>query len=144
MAELPRYRDGHAVVAAIRVFESRAGRPPAAEEIAELLQWHPDKTRVVIRGLLELGALRDFESPYDVRYEVMDHLALEKLSDDEKGPGFADELAEFEKEKAQEQSELERVFEEDGPDAATQRRVGSLDNQFAEFRKSQKKNPFGS
>ena len=144
MAEAPRYRDGHAVAAAVRVVEAREGRPPTVDEIAETLGWHPDKTSVVVRALSELGILSLLENPYDVRYEIRDHLALEKLEDDEGNAGFADELAAFQDKVEEEQAALESVFDSGEPLQEQKKRVRDLDAEFEQFRKGKPDNPFRS
>jgi len=143
MSEAPRYRDGHAVVAAVRVHEVKEGRPPTSEEVAALLGWHPDLASVVTRSLVDLGVLRPFQSPYDVRYEVRDHLALEKLEDDDTGSGFAQELDEFAARTQSEHDRLAQILESGETDRARQERVESLDQAFKAFRKDKPSDPFG-
>ena len=143
MAEAPRYRDGHAVVAAVRVHEMREGRPPTSSELAQLLGWHADLAGVVTRALCELGILKQLASPYDVRFEIRDHLALEKLEDDDNQAGFAAELDSFAKAKEHEQESLATFFETGEAEKAREKRVEELDSAFRDFRRGKKPlNPF--
>jgi hypothetical protein len=138
MAEAPSYRNGHAVVAAVRVHELREGRPPTGAEIAALLGWHPDLAGVVTRSLTELGILKTLTSPYDVRYEVLDHLALERLSDEDDQAGFAQELDSFAQAKEQEHERLAAFFQSGEAEKARQERSDELDSAFRDFRKGHK------
>lgn len=142
MSEAPRYRDAHAVVAAVRVHETKEGRPPTSEEVALLLGWHPDLASVVTRSLVDLGVLRAFQSPYDVRYELRDHLALEKLEDEDSGPGFAQELDDFAARTRNEHDRLAQMFESGEAERSLQERVDSLDEAFRAFRKDKRSDPF--
>jgi hypothetical protein len=144
MAEAPRYRDGHAVVAAVRVHEAKLGRPPTSPEIAQLLGWHVDQASVVTRALSELGILKALQSPYELRYEVRDHLALEKLEDDAQGSGFASELESFAQAKEAEQERLASFFQSGEAEKSRERKAEELDSAFRDFRRGKKPfNPFG-
>jgi hypothetical protein len=145
VAERPGYENGHLVVAALRIFEAREGRPPTVAEVAALLPWHVDKVSVVVRSLVEMGAMRALESPYEARYEIAEHLKLEELERQEQGAGFADELAAFAAEKATEHEEMEELFREHGAKTAPRpEKPAVLDRQYADFKKKNRpKNPFG-
>lgn len=145
MSERPDYEDSHLVVAAVRLFGAREGRPATVEEVASLLPWHVDKVSVVVRGLSEMGVLQVLEGPYEDRYEVGDHLALETLENEKKGAGFADELAAFEAEKASENEEMEALFRQHGEEMAPPKEdTEQLDRQYADFKKKNRpKDPFG-
>ena len=144
MAEAPRYRDGHAVVAAVRVHETKEGRPPTSAEIAQLLGWHADLAGVVTRSLCELGVLKALQSPYDLRFEVRDHLALEKLEDEQTQSGFASELESFAQAKEREHERLASFLQSGQPAKAPEPPSEQLDSAFRDFRRSKKPlDPFG-
>jgi hypothetical protein len=140
----PSYRDGHLVVAAVRILESREKHPPTEEEIGALLKWHTERVGLVARGLIELGVLKPVTTAYDVRLELADHLPLEDLVGDEETPGFADEIAEFDRKSLEKQQQLERLFEPGEMEKEKRKRAESLDQEFDAFRKSKPSNPFES
>jgi hypothetical protein len=120
------------------VHETREGRPPTSAEIATQLGWHPDLAGVVSRALTELGILKILPSPYDVRFEVRDHLALEKLSDEDDQAGFAQELDSFAQAKEQEHERLAAFFQSGEAEQARQERAEELDSAFRDFRRAKK------
>jgi len=134
------YHDSHLLVAAVRILEAKRQHPPTLEELAGLLEWHPDQVGVVLRSLEELGAIRALTSPFETRYEVEDHLLLEQIDKDEKGPGFADELAEFAAKSEAEKDRLQKLFADS--EEAQEKKIKSLDEDFAKFRKGKPRDPF--
>ncbi len=141
MATTP-YRDGHLMVACIRVLEALRQHPPQEGEIAELLGWPQEKVTFLLRGLVEEGILARVGSAFDERYEIRDHRKLEDLPMDEEDPGIAADLAAFEQKQAREQEKLERLFLE-GETPRKQRRLDDLDGEFERFRRQKPANPFG-
>lgn len=140
----PSYRDGHLVVAAVRILESREKHPPTEEEIGALLKWHPERVGLVARGLVEMGVLKPVTTAYDLRLELADHLPLEELTGDEETPGFAEELAEFDRKSVEQQQKLEKLFDPGELEKEKRKRTESLDEEFKKFRKDKPSNPFGS
>lgn len=134
------YHDSHLVVAAVRILETKRQHPPTVDEISDLLEWHPDRIGVLLRSLEELGAIRALTSPFETRYEVEDHLTLETIDQDEKGPGFADELAEFAAKSEAEKERLEKLFADS--EEAKEKKLRSLDDDFARFKKGKPRDPF--
>ena len=55
MAQAPGYKEGHLVVAAVRILEVREHHPPTIEEIAGVLRWHPEQVGLIARGLAEIA-----------------------------------------------------------------------------------------
>ena len=68
---------GHLLVAAVRVLAFRETRPPSVEEVAELIRLPPEIVHVLVRQLVELGALREISDAYGARLEIDDHLVIE-------------------------------------------------------------------
>ena len=134
------YEESHLVLAAVRVLESKGKQPPTAEDVAALLEWHPDRVGVVMRQLERLNAIHPVTSPFETRYEVEDHLALEQIERVDQGPGFAGELAEFEAKSEAEKDRLHQLFGE--TETQRQEKLKSLDKDFASFQKNKPKNPF--
>ncbi len=143
MSQTPSHRDGHLMVAAVRLLSNREKHPPTDDELAQMLRWHPEQVRVITRGLEDLGILVAVKTPYDTRYEVGDYLGLEKLSLDDSGPGFADDLAEFEKHQQEEQERLEGLFKGSELEKKKRKQMEALDTDFGKFQKKKPANPFG-
>src|SRR5262245_19973762 len=79
-------------VAAVRILEHQHRRPPAIDEIAELLRYSKEFTGHLVRALEPLGIVHTIKSPFEVRVEVRDHLKIETLPAEDRGPGFKDEV----------------------------------------------------
>lgn len=142
MPTLPDRARGHLVVAAVRVFAEREKRPPTSAEVAEQLGWHPDPTLLACRQLSEAGILASVESPYDVRYEVGDHHALERLEAEDRGPGFEEEMQEHAEQLRRKQEEMERLFG-GGAEEERRKKIEGMDEDFDRFRKKKKpRDPF--
>ncbi len=140
MASTP-YREGHLLVASIRVLEHLRHHPPQEEEIAELLGWPQEKVTFLLRGLVEDEILARVGSAFDERYEIRDHRKLEELPEEDTDPGIAAELAEFDEKQAREQEKLERLFLE-GEEPRKKRRLKDLDEDFQRFRSQKPPDPF--
>jgi hypothetical protein len=141
MADTP-YREGHLLVACIRVLEYQHQRPPTEEEIASLLAWPAEKVTFQLRGLVENGILARVGTAYEQRYEIRDHRKLEDLPQEENSPGFAEEMKAFDEQAARKQAELESLFRE-GDEPNKKRRISELDDDFRKFRNKGPANPFG-
>ena len=123
---------GHLIVAAVRVLSHRHSRPPSCEEVAELVDKSPESTRVAIRHLVELGALREVTDAYDSRLEVADHLKLEEL-DVGGGPAMKEEMKSFSARQREKQEGLKKQFAED-LEAGRSRRFSKLEEDLRSFR----------
>ena len=141
MIKVP-YREGHLLVACIRVLSHQRKHPPKAEEITELLGWPHEKVGFLLRGLVEDEILVRVGSAYDERYEIRDHLKLETLPQADDDSGLADDIKAFDEKMAQEQAKLESLFRE-GEEPAKKKRISALDDDFQKFQRKGPANPFG-
>lgn len=143
MSQLPSRVDGQLVVAAIRVLEHLAEHPPTEQEIATLLRWHEDRTRVIARELAEFGALAAIRSPFEVRYKLQDPARVEELpatstvSDD-----FAREIEAFDERATAEQERIEKLLGSDQPRPVDPGK-SALEDEFGDFKGRKPKDPFG-
>jgi hypothetical protein len=143
MSQLPSRADGHLIVAAIRILEHREQHPPTEQEIAALLRWHEDRTRVIAHELEELGAVAAIRSPFEVRYKLQDAAKVEELpaqstvSDD-----FAREIEAFDERATAEQERIEKMLGADRP-KPTGPEKSVLEDEFGEFKSRKPKDPFG-
>jgi hypothetical protein len=128
----PDREQAHLIVAAVRVLSHRETRPPSSEEVAELLELSPELTRVIVRQLVELGALSEVADAYAARLEVADHQKIEEL---EVGGGAAlkDEMKSFSSRRREKQEELKSKFAEDLQGKQKQR-FSKLEEDLKKFR----------
>ncbi|RKZ10276.1 hypothetical protein DRQ53_05000 [bacterium] len=143
MSQLPARADGHLIVAAIRILEHLEEHPPTEEEIAALLRWHEDKTRVITRELADLGALAAIRSPFEVRYKLQDPARVDELpassnvSDD-----FAREIEAFDERATAEQERIEEMLGSAQPKPEDPSKA-ALEDEFGDFKGRKPKDPFG-
>lgn len=142
MAPKADYRDGHLVVAAIRVLEHVRGMPPREEDVAELLTWHVDHARVLVRALRDRGILSEVRAAHDIRLQIADHAALEELEKGEDlSESMAQEIAEFETRSSEKFGELDKLFQGDDPPPSEEKT--KLEREYENYRTKRPKDPFG-
>lgn len=141
MAHVPPQREAHLIVAAVRVLAHKTGRPPSVDEIAELLGTARELTGHLVRGLETAGIVHTIKSPFDLRVEVADHLAIETLPVEDTGPGLRDEVEEFHERFKQKQEKLQNLFDSGDAEARRKSRLAGLDDELQSFQKP-RRNPF--
>jgi hypothetical protein len=150
----PPQSQAHLVVAAVRVLTHKTGRPPAIEEIAELLGWSKELCGHLVRGLEAHGITGIIKSPFDVRVEVADHTKIEELPVEDRGPGLKDEVEEFHSRFQKKQEQLQQLFDSGDAEAKRKQRLSGLDDELSKFKaprwspwgetaKPEPSNPFG-
>lgn len=132
----------HIMVAAIRVLQHQAQRPPSVEEIATLLDLSKEYVGHLMRALDAEGIIQTIQSPFDQRFEVLDHLKIEGLPKEDQGPGFKDEVDAFHEEFEKKQKKLQNLFDTDELGERQRKRFQSLDDELKQL-KSPRRNPFG-
>jgi hypothetical protein len=143
MSERPNRDEGHLVVAAVRVLEHLRQHPPTEEEVAELLQWHEDRGRVIVRELRDMGVLDALVSPFEVRYQIRDHRLLDELEESEDVKGtIAKEMADFDQRSQEAQDHLEKMFGIAQKNSKPAPKTG-LEDDFDSFAQRKPKDPFG-
>jgi DNA-binding MarR family transcriptional regulator len=138
----PVYELGHLMVAAIRVISHRESRPPTLKELGDLLGFSPEFTGQMIRSLEEKNIVKTVKSAYDDRFEIDDHIGLEELPKEIKGPGIDAEIEDFEKRFQEKQEKLESLFESDELEEQKQEKIKSMEDELKGFK--EKKKDFGS
>jgi len=131
----PVYELGHLVVAAVRVLAHRTSRPPTADEIGGLIGFSPEFTHQVLRGLEARGIVKTIRSAYDVRVEIVDHIALEELPQEAKGPGMEAEIEAFEKQLREKQERLEGLFGSDELSERKKKQMQDIEDELKDFRR---------
>jgi len=144
MSQLPSRSDGQLVVAAIRIFEHLEKHPPTDLEIAALLRWHEDRTRVIARELEDFGALGAIRSPFEVRYKLQDPSRVDELpAESTVSDDFAREIEAFDERATAEQERIEKMLGGDQPKPAEPSK-SALEDEFGDFKSRKPHNPFGN
>ena len=142
MAHVPLQHEAHVIVAAVRVLVHKTGRPPSVDEVADLLGYARELTGHLVRGLETAGVVQTIKSPFDLRVEVQNHLAIESLPAEATGPGLRDEVEEFHERFKEKQEKLQNLFDSGAAEAQRKSRLAGLDNELQSFQKP-RRNPFG-
>jgi hypothetical protein len=141
MATRSDYLDGHLAVAAIRITEHRNRILPHEEDVAELLGWHIDHTRVILRSLRDKEIVAEVRSAHDIRLKVAQHLSLEDLDrGDGDGDEISQEMADFQAKVDAEQSALDELFEASQPPPSEKKT--KLQEEYEQYRGHKARNPF--
>ncbi len=141
MDVIPTKDRGHLIVAAIRVLAHRNGAPPEPQQIAELLEWSEEDTRVTLRALADLGILKLIETPFELRSEVADYSRLEDLPESEDEKALEKAVEAFKKKSRAKKEALERMFSTGEKDKKKKKELEDLERRFREFRKKAKPPP---
>lgn len=142
MEFVPSRAQGHLIVASIRVLSHLQKRPPTPEEIAEQLSLSREQVLHVLRGLEERGIVRSIENPFDVRMDVADHKAIEKLPVKAKGPDMGREIEDFHKKTEDRQKKIEQMMRDGDPEAKSREKAAAIEKEFKRFRKKKGASPF--
>ena len=142
MEHIPARAEGHLVVAAVRVLQHQLGRPPAIDEVAEILRHSKELTGHLVRALEARGIVHTIKSPFDVRVEVRDHLEIDKLPLEETGPGLQDEVEEFHKRFQKKQEALQNLFDSGELEAKKKQKHENLADELRNFKAPRRPSPF--
>jgi len=142
MEFVPSRAQGHLIVASIRVLSHLRKRPPTPEEIAEQLELSREQVLHVLRGLEERGIVRSIENPFDVRIDVADHKAIEKLPMRVKGPDMGREIEDFHKRTEDRQKRIEEMLRDGDPEGKSRKKTAEIEKEFKLFRKKKGASPF--
>src|SRR5262245_26461463 len=143
MEHAPPRAQAHIVVAAVRVLVHKTGRPPAIEEVAELLGWSRELCGHLCRGLEAKGMLTTLKSPFDVRLEVADHTLIDALPVEDTGPGLKDEVEAFHEQFKKRQEELQGLFDAGEHEERKKKRLAGLEDELRDFKAPRRFDPFG-
>jgi hypothetical protein len=134
MEFIPSRAQGHLIVAAIRVLSHQRKRPPTAEEIAEVLGLSREIALHILRGLEARGIVRPIETPFEVRFDVEDHAAIDALPIDASGPDLGREIEDFHKKTEDRQKKIEKMMRDADPDRAAREKAAKIEEDFRRFR----------
>lgn len=136
-------RQGHLVVAAVRVLAHLHERSPRPEEVADLLRMPAALLRVRLAELQEAGVLALVESAFDTHVEVREHLRLEELPADDEPDDLTADLADFDRRKEEEARRMEQLFADGEPRRRQQEKMRRMEEELRGFREQRKpRNPF--
>lgn len=113
----------------------RHNRPPTPEEIADLLSLSREIVLHIVRGMEAKGIVRSIETPFELRIDIEDHLAIEKLPIESKGPDMGREIEDFHRRTEDRQKRIERMMRENDPESETRRKVSDIEAEFLKFKK---------
>ena len=132
---LPSRENGHLAVAAIRILRHREGRPPTPQEVAALLGWTEEETRVVLRGLSSAGILSVHETPFEIRFEITAHEKVDALPAEASKEALESEVENFRQRALTKQEQLERMLLGGEMDKKKKEKLDNLEKEFADFKK---------
>jgi hypothetical protein len=138
---LPSQPKAHLAVAAIRVAQHRGGRPPRPDDITLLLGWGDAETLVVLRQLVDFGVLRLHETPFEARFEVIDHRRIEDLPLADREGELQEEVETFHRKTETRRKELDKMFSSGEMERRKKKEMEELEKQFSEFRKKKPRPP---
>jgi hypothetical protein len=136
-------KQGHLVVAAVRVLSHQLERSPRPEEMADLLHLPAALLRVHLAELQELGIVALVESAFDTHVEVLDHLRLEELPPDRDAADLEADLADFDRRKLEEAERMDRLFSEGERERRQQQKLRKMEEELRGFHQRKKpRSPF--
>jgi hypothetical protein len=144
MEFVPARAQGHLIVAAIRVLSHQRKRPPTAGEIAELLNSSREIALHLLRGLEARGIVRAIETPFEVRFDIENHKAVEELPLDASGPDLGREIEDFHKKTEDRQKKIEKMMRDADPERTAREKAAKIEEEFRRFRgRRAAASPFG-
>ena len=132
---LPSREKGHLVVAAVRVLCHLQASPPSAAQIGELLTWGDEETHFVLRGLVDIGVLRDHQMPFEPHYALIDHQLLESLTLEADKEVLGDEVEDFKRRSRSRHETIENMFRSGEQEKLKKAKQSTLEQQFTDFKK---------
>jgi DNA-binding MarR family transcriptional regulator len=109
METLSLYKKAHLVVAAIRVLTYLNNKPPSVEDVCGLLGTSSEEVYMVCRKLEKKGILEAVEGAYGSRLFVLDHTAMEALSQEAPKSGMEEEIEKFKKTQQERDKKIEEI-----------------------------------
>ncbi|MFO7861686.1 MAG: hypothetical protein R6U41_10730 [Desulfosalsimonas sp.] len=103
------YKEAHLLVAAVRILEYRHQRPPALEQIAELLSISTEEAGRLCRKSESAGIIETLEKSGETRIFISDHRRIENLSDQAEETALSAELEKFRKQKQAERKTIDEL-----------------------------------
>lgn len=103
------YRQGHLLVAAIRLFEYEHQKQPSVADLCSYLSFSEEYGHLVCRKLLELGVIEGVEKPDGIRLFIRDYLKLEEVPQDADTDRLHDEIEKFKESQKDLTSKIEAI-----------------------------------
>jgi hypothetical protein len=130
------------MVAAVRVLEHQLKRAPTVDELGGLLDYAREYAGHLVRALESQGILHAIHGPFDTRVEIRDHTKIEELPEEDRGPGFKDEVDDFHRKFEEKQKKLQNLFDSDEAQQRQRKRFENLDEELKDFKSPRHANPF--
>jgi DNA-binding transcriptional regulator GbsR (MarR family) len=103
------YKQGHLIVAAIRIHDHLHDSLPSLEEICTCLGLSREKGGQIVRRLEKLGIVQPVESAFGHRYAIGDHLKLEELPRSATPNKLDEEIERFKSERGKMEKKVESI-----------------------------------
>ena len=81
------------------------------------------------------------ESPFEVRFERLDHLRLEELPEQEEEVELQNEVEDFQRRSRFRKEELEKMFQAGEAARRRKEKIAGLEEEFSQFRKKKTPRP---
>jgi DNA-binding Lrp family transcriptional regulator len=107
MSAQSEYKEGHLIVAAIRIHDHLNDAVPSLEEICTRLNLSHEKGGQIVRRLEKLGIILPVQSAYGERYAIGDHLKLEELPRSATPSKLDEEIERFKSERGKMEKKVE-------------------------------------
>ena len=134
-------KEGHLILAGVRVLEHLNGRSPTPEQLADLLETDASSMRLHLTWLEDLGVVSLVQSAYETHVEIRDHHKVEELSEDE-GPAISEDLKEFDEKKKAEAERMAQLFDSGEHEQKRQDKLKQMGEDLEDFKRKKPKNPF--
>lgn len=134
-------KEGHIVLAGIRVLEHLNGRSPTPEQLAGLLEMDASSVRLQLNRLADLEVVSLVQSAYETHVEIRDHRRVDELPEEE-GPAISEDLKEFDQKKKAEAERMAQLFDSGEHEQKRQEKLKQMTEDLKDFERRKPKNPF--
>ncbi len=118
------------------------GCSPSPEKLAEFLNLPDGSLRLKSVLLVEMGAIVQVESAFEIHLEVGDVSTVDDLTE-ETGPSISEDLNAFDKRKEEEAQRMAHLFDSGEHAQQKKRKLNQMDEELLEYKKKKPINPFG-
>ena len=142
MAKVTR-SEAQLMVAGIRVLDHKLQRPPSPQELAQLLDMAESAVRLQMNILQDLEIVVVVDSAFETHVEIKDEIQIAHL-DEAAGPEIREDLAAFDRRKAEENEKMAQLFDSGEHEKRRQEKIRKMEEDLGDFRNRKKPgNPFG-
>ena len=140
---IPSRDEGLLLVAAVRVQAHRDGRPPLAEDVADLLAMPRELLTVLVLGLEDKGILKQLTNAFETRLDIVNAGLIDELPAAGSGPRLGNELDDFRKAFQQKQDDLKKSFGKEALQKKTDEKMSAMEEKLRQFKQKPQTPMFG-